>query len=223
MMRSVTSLSSSHSYYLFSNRAEFLSTLKASASVSNEINSPPISVTDSAVLKSAVGFHSRVSHTLRKSKASKKRSRRSLQEVGLLLSLVRAATLIDCVIPKTPQNENCFVKDYMEMKPTSQWTLANKQGERGKGRVVEKILYDYYKEKEQESLAHSWVIELDAEVNPEIRSLFTDEEWQEICEEKPSDLLMVDACLAESMIRFSGVSKYSMFSSSDTNSVLQCR
>lgn len=95
----------------------------------------------------------------------------------------------------------------MEMKSARKWTLANEQGEKGKGRIVEQILYDYYKGKEEESLAHSWIIELDEEVDPEMRSLFNDEEWQEICEEKPSDLLMADTCLAESMIRFSEVSK----------------
>lgn len=93
------------------------------------------------------------------------------------------------------------------MKPTGQWTLASEQGEKGKGRTVEKILYDHYREKEQESLAHSWIIELDEKVDPEIRDLFTDEEWQEICEEKPPDLVMADSCLAESMIRFLGVNE----------------
>lgn len=72
---------------------------------------------------------------------------------------------------------------------------------------MEQILYNHYKNKGEESLAHSWIIELDKNVDPEIRSLFEDYEWQEICEEKPSALSMADVHLADSMVRFLEVSE----------------
>lgn len=115
------------------------------------------------------------------------------------------------------QNKDRFVKDYKEMKYTCQWTLANEKGEKGQGRTVEKILYNHYKDKGEESLAHSWIIELDDDddknVKSEIKSLFEGYEWQEICEEKPSALLMADVHLADSMVRFLEVSgRYSIVS-----------
>lgn len=84
---------------------------------------------------------------------------------------------------------------YMEMDHACKWTLPS-------GTVVEDIIFSKYKDVDIESLAHSWVIDLD---DDEMASLFSPADWKEISSQTLS-LPQLDVLTAKSVSRFAKVS-----------------
>ncbi|RUP45424.1 hypothetical protein BC936DRAFT_148205 [Jimgerdemannia flammicorona] len=87
-----------------------------------------------------------------------------------------------------------FVKTYMEMDHAHKWTLLS-------GIVVEDVIFSKYKDVDTESLAHSWVIDLD---DDEMASLFCHADWLGISS-RTLALPQLETLTVKSMSRFAGV------------------
>jgi hypothetical protein len=86
-----------------------------------------------------------------------------------------------------------FVETYREMDMARKWVLAS-------GVVVEDVIFTKYKDVGAETLAHSWVIDLD---DCEMSSLFCRADWQEISSQILA-LPQLDELMVKSMSRFAG-------------------
>ncbi|RUS18889.1 hypothetical protein BC937DRAFT_88207 [Endogone sp. FLAS-F59071] len=93
-----------------------------------------------------------------------------------------------------PHVHNITVNTYAEMDNTHKWTLLS-------GTVVEDVIFIKYKDVNTESLAHSWIIDLD---DDEMASLFSRTDWQEISN-RTLALPQLETLMVKSMSRFAGV------------------
>lgn len=99
----------------------------------------------------------------------------------------------DEVVPVSVMKAS-FVETYKGMNPNRQWVLAS-------GTVVEQVIFLHYRDEKTESLAHSWIIDIE---DVSVRDLFGIADWDEICQhvqEWPEH----DKLMVESMMRFTGV------------------
>lgn len=88
-----------------------------------------------------------------------------------------------------------FKDTYLKMVQDHKWKLSS-------GEVVEDILYKKYKHSKQESLAHSWILDLG---NNDVESSFSKPGWQEIRRLVPA-LPPADPEMAKLMSEFAVVS-----------------
>ncbi|CAG8614654.1 6629_t:CDS:10, partial [Cetraspora pellucida] len=95
--------------------------------------------------------------------------------------------------------------DYIPSK-THKWFLTS-------GKYVENTIFEHCKELTNESLLHSWIIDLD---DQEAEELFTTEEWNEIRHEV--QLPEVNETFVKSMMRFSDVLATTTFLKNDSYS-----
>ncbi|CAG8602182.1 3322_t:CDS:10 [Diversispora eburnea] len=95
--------------------------------------------------------------------------------------------------PLMPSQLKDFHKYFTNMNEDHKWILTS-------GKCVEDTLFEHCKELPNESLLHSWIIDLD---DQEAEELFTTEEWNEIRHEV--QLPEVDETFVKSMMRFADV------------------
>lgn len=88
-----------------------------------------------------------------------------------------------------------FKDTYLKMVQDHKWKLSS-------GEVVEDILYKKYRHSKQESLAHSWILDLG---NNDVKSSFSEPGWQEIRRLVPA-LPPADPSMAKLMSEFAVVS-----------------
>ncbi|RUP44941.1 hypothetical protein BC936DRAFT_148828 [Jimgerdemannia flammicorona] len=98
------------------------------------------------------------------------------------------------IATKSFVTKTIFTKTYAEMDNTHKWTLLS-------GTVVEDVIFIKYKDVNTESLAHSWIIDLD---DDEMASLFSRTDWQEISN-RTLALPQLETLMVKSMSRFAGV------------------
>lgn len=94
-----------------------------------------------------------------------------------------------------PSQLKDFHEYFTDMSKAHKWVLTS-------GKCIEDTLYEHCKELPNESLLHSWIIDLD---DREAEELFTIEEWKEI-QRETRKFPEVDETFVESMMRFADVS-----------------
>ncbi|CAG8502776.1 32845_t:CDS:10 [Gigaspora margarita] len=95
--------------------------------------------------------------------------------------------------PLIPSQLKDFHECFANMSKAHKWFLAS-------GKCVENTIFEHCKELTNESLLHSWIIDLD---DQEAKELFTTEEWNEIRHEV--QLPKVNETFVKSMMRFSNI------------------
>ncbi|CAG8689651.1 7436_t:CDS:10, partial [Cetraspora pellucida] len=96
--------------------------------------------------------------------------------------------------PLIPSQLKDFHKYFTDMSKAHKWVLTS-------GKCIEDTLFEHCKELPNESLLHSWIIDLD---DREAEELFTIEEWKEI-QRETRKFPEVDETFVESMMRFADV------------------
>ncbi|CAG8664242.1 10929_t:CDS:2, partial [Racocetra fulgida] len=96
--------------------------------------------------------------------------------------------------PLIPSQLKDFHKYFTDMSKAHKWVLTS-------GKCIEDTLFEHCKELLNESLLHSWIIDLD---DREAEELFTIEEWKEI-QRETRKFPEVDETFVESMMRFADV------------------
>ncbi|RUP43615.1 hypothetical protein BC936DRAFT_136940 [Jimgerdemannia flammicorona] len=93
----------------------------------------------------------------------------------------------------TPSQWQCFSESY-HMNKHKKWILTS-------GTCVEDVLFENCKQLQEESLLHSWIIDLD---DNEVERMFSKEDWAEIARGMKR-LPQVDEKFAKSIVRFAEV------------------
>lgn len=76
------------------------------------------------------------------------------------------------------------------------------------GKLVEEVLYEAFKNKHEQSLGHSFIIDIN---EPKVQRLFNSGDWQAILEKEPR-WPESDESLVEMMSKFLAVSQCMVFS-----------